>query len=108
MHIIKQGILTAVFTMAIQGATSAQAAIYCQGDTECLSKGLSLIKKATKHGCDASALADDLNNSIQDARGFEAQVIADIETCIEKKKYELALAKKQTKRAERINKALGR
>lgn len=108
MNAIKTGILSALFTMALHGATSAQGALYCNGPSECDSKAISLIKKATKAGCDASGFAGTLGQAKFSASEFDASAIQALEVCIEKKKYEASLAKKAEKRVERINKALGR
>lgn len=96
-----------MFTMAL-GPQGAHAALYCNGPSECDSKAIALIKKATKAGCDATAFASTLGTAKFSASEFDASAIQSLETCIEKKKYEASLVKKAEKRAERIQKALGR
>lgn len=107
MNIIIKGLTIALLSLAALAAiNSAQAALYCQGDAECLSKGLSLVKKARKAGCDATAFARGLGAPKASHDAFNASEVASIEICIEKAKYQAGLAKKATKRIERIQKAL--
>ena len=97
---IKYGILAGILTHVVAG----QAATYCQGDTECLSKAVSAIRKATKYGCDSSALATRAQTPISSPDQISG-LIDSIDLCVEKGKYQERLNKKAVKRLERIKKA---
>jgi hypothetical protein len=103
-QLIRNGIIAGVLSFA----ASSQAAIYCAGDAECLSKSISLIKRATKAGCDASALASRARQPILSSSDLDGSLITSIETCIEKQKYAKNVEKKTQKRIERLEKALTR
>jgi len=98
---IKYGLIAGILTSAI----GAQGATFCTTDAECLSKGLSALRKAAKYGCDSSALATRLKTPVSSADQI-AGMIDSIELCVEKGKYQARINKKADKRLERIKKAL--
>ena len=103
---IKAGLTAALIAGALAAALDARAAIYCTGDAECLSKGISLVKRAAQNGCDARELAGVLRAVPTSHEQIDSGIVQRIEVCIEKAKYAKSREKKAAKRIERIEKAL--
>ena len=83
--------------------TAPQAAIYCDSDAECLTKGISLIKRAAKAGC---ADAQSLGNALLKDSRLEHILVQEAELCIEASKAKARLEKGAIKRIARIKAAM--
>ncbi len=85
-------------------AANVQAAVKCETDQDCLSAGLSLIKKARRLGT-CGAQVDRAAGALERVAkaGPELQ---ELDSCVSEAQYEAKVQKRASKRLERIKKAL--